>query len=1029
MRNLKRALSLALASVMLLGMMVVGSSAANFTDADKINNDEAVAIAAGLGIFDGYEDGSFGPEKVVTRAEAAVVIAKILHGADIDPTNFAGAGKFTDVPAWAEGWVNLTSSLGIIVGYGDGKFGPNDQVTTVQFATMLLKALGYYTADDALGADWALTVTSKATALGLYGDLALAMNEGLTRENVAEMTFNALFAQRVAYDDYRGLYVKANDRNVVVTNGTDDELNTLANNTFGLFAVEGTVVANGMTDVALSATLKSDALTTVVFTEDTDLDQDGEIEYDEGDEYDFEYETGLDMIGHAAKVYYKLNSKDEPVVFTIVDQAVLVAEINYNANESKLAAAANNAGFKKNTILNKEITDYIVNYDMGTKVAADKSNVDALDKLIVISNTSNKEVDYVIAIDQYLDVVADVDTNKNDEVVYTIDQYANADLVYVSEELAEDQFVIVTSIGNNDEIIVVEPAVLESGKLTKIVGSTNEKSKYEVSKITVDGTAYSKSQVSGKWITKNFTQFVDISKQGTVNMVMDNEGKVIGLASKAAAPNYAYVAQYGIQHSTGSLNTSDVLTAHVYFADGTNGIYVVDLDESNFDNNMTYKFGTATNTQVKNELNGSDKKDLDENMKGLYNVVVLSNGKVDIDNLTKDASAEVAAVGNKMIKGHSTLVNGNANVKEGIYTLMNSNDTIYFYVSGEYGNGLSVKVVTGIKNVDTYTNTADAGMREAFYTPIAKSAVTGDRGEIDVMLIEDVIIDGTEVYYYNGKYSVDEVEDGKWTVTYTVYDLETGDAMEVTYDNGGKYYSTSTKAQKVADELDKDNNKDTPNNGFYSIGSSNLKEVALTTKASDGTSGIGANVVYYVVNDITLYDEYTENLLTEHFGIGSISEKTLVVDLADSGLTTVKKIVKAVEKNESVKLSYMVNKNKTVDVLFVNSYAPEATVESPIESVADTSIAKVEWAGTAAKVTLKGDLAKDKKVTVDLYNYSVWAAKWDKVASKTMTIYADANDTNADVGTSAAFVLVPDVQYKLVVGGVESDIILGAQGA
>jgi len=97
MRNLKRALSLALASVMLLGMMVVGSSAA-FTDQAEINNDEAVALINGLEIMVGYEDGSFGPEGTVTRAEAAVVIDKILHGTDIDPTIFTGTGKFTDVP-------------------------------------------------------------------------------------------------------------------------------------------------------------------------------------------------------------------------------------------------------------------------------------------------------------------------------------------------------------------------------------------------------------------------------------------------------------------------------------------------------------------------------------------------------------------------------------------------------------------------------------------------------------------------------------------------------------------------------------------------------------------------------------------------------------------------------------------------------------------------------------------------------------------------------------------------------------------
>ncbi len=84
MRNLKRALSLALASVMLLGMMVVGSSAKgldDFSDASEIVNQDAVAVTSAIGLFEGYEDGSFGPENVVTRAEMAVIITTMLYGA------------------------------------------------------------------------------------------------------------------------------------------------------------------------------------------------------------------------------------------------------------------------------------------------------------------------------------------------------------------------------------------------------------------------------------------------------------------------------------------------------------------------------------------------------------------------------------------------------------------------------------------------------------------------------------------------------------------------------------------------------------------------------------------------------------------------------------------------------------------------------------------------------------------------------------------------------------------------------------
>ena len=47
--------------------------------------------------------------------------------------------------------------------------------------------------------------------------------------------------------------------------------------------------------------------------------------------YPFEYTTGLDMIGHAARVYYKME-RNAPVVFAIVDRATKVEYITYNSN-------------------------------------------------------------------------------------------------------------------------------------------------------------------------------------------------------------------------------------------------------------------------------------------------------------------------------------------------------------------------------------------------------------------------------------------------------------------------------------------------------------------------------------------------------------------------------------------------------------------------------------------------------------------------------------------------------------------------
>ena len=214
MRNLKRALSLALASVMLLGMMVVGSSAKgidDFTDKAEIVNQDAVAVTSAIGMFEGYEDGSFGPENVVTRAEMAVIICTMLYGAGVNVNQFAETNVFTDVPAWAEGYVNLCSSLGIVAGVGEGKFDPNATVTTAQAVLMLCRALGYFQNAADFGDNWMLAATAKGTALGLYGDLKLTANEGLTRDNVAELVFNALTkAVPVQYNELLGVYYNEN---------------------------------------------------------------------------------------------------------------------------------------------------------------------------------------------------------------------------------------------------------------------------------------------------------------------------------------------------------------------------------------------------------------------------------------------------------------------------------------------------------------------------------------------------------------------------------------------------------------------------------------------------------------------------------------------------------------------------------------------------------------------------------------------------------------------------------------------------
>ena len=67
---MKKFLSLVLALVMTMSLVTVGAGAKDFTDDDKINYEEAVAVMSEVKVLDGYTDGSFKPQGELTRGAA-----------------------------------------------------------------------------------------------------------------------------------------------------------------------------------------------------------------------------------------------------------------------------------------------------------------------------------------------------------------------------------------------------------------------------------------------------------------------------------------------------------------------------------------------------------------------------------------------------------------------------------------------------------------------------------------------------------------------------------------------------------------------------------------------------------------------------------------------------------------------------------------------------------------------------------------------------------------------------------------------
>ena len=187
MRNLKRALSLALASVMLMGMMVVGSSAASYPDVDDQDHVEAIEVLSAVGVIVG-DNGDFRPDDSVSRNEMAVIMAKLILGT-YEADSYVGSHPFTDVPSWASRYVAACYNSGIISGRGEGIYDGNSTVTAVEAAAMMLRALGYE--DLSKGASqWDQPVAAKANEISLFAGLSGASNTPMDRNSVAMHVFH-----------------------------------------------------------------------------------------------------------------------------------------------------------------------------------------------------------------------------------------------------------------------------------------------------------------------------------------------------------------------------------------------------------------------------------------------------------------------------------------------------------------------------------------------------------------------------------------------------------------------------------------------------------------------------------------------------------------------------------------------------------------------------------------------------------------------------------------------------------------------
>ena len=172
-----------------------------------------------MGIFTGYPDQTFKPDRPITRAEFLAVTLRALNFEKY-VSGFKGATKYPDTPVdhWATAYINAGTAFGIVKGYPDGTFRPDSNVTYAEATTMLVRMLGYtqYITPVTPGGgteDWFANFVKMAMAMGDpsgYGmnvhPPELVLPDGIltgvtsfnaaapaSRGDLAIMTYNSLF--------------------------------------------------------------------------------------------------------------------------------------------------------------------------------------------------------------------------------------------------------------------------------------------------------------------------------------------------------------------------------------------------------------------------------------------------------------------------------------------------------------------------------------------------------------------------------------------------------------------------------------------------------------------------------------------------------------------------------------------------------------------------------------------------------------------------------------------------------------------
>lgn len=719
---------------------------------------EAVNLLSDLGIIDGFEDGTYKPGQTVTRAEMAKIICEML-----DLTiGTATTSVYDDVPTthWAAGYINTISAMGIICGYGDGNYGPEDTVTYEQAIKMIVCALGYEPMATAKGG-YPQGYVAVASSIGLLKNVSSS-----NRGDIAVLVYSALHTPVMKQTSFG-----TNDTYKPLDGSNGTEYKTLLTS-------RDIYIATGI----VGKTYNNDRVE-FTFTRDS---KDNEFEKGETENFYIGKSNILDYTHQEIETYVEKDNDDDYTVIAISATAktetfTLVSDDIVSAKNGviKYYVDSNNSSKTKTLNVDDNVTiEFNKNSDEVTDISFFENKEDIT--ITFIENDGDSKYDAIVATLYTSERLTKVDASRdkitlaNKSVEFDFDD-KDKTYVFVNQDgdilelsdFAEDDVVAwycdSYTIETNDNI-KFDPKTADYIEIVKLADSAIEGVVDSVGSdyVTIDGETY--DVVSSVWD--------EVSKPGTEGIFyVGMTGKIIDFDGSTATANYGYILQVGTSSST----FDDTVIVELLTSKGV----------------VRYNTTAKATESIKSILGDDVDWNIEVNDNRFIIYKINSAGK--LSKIEKVTDLKKKSLDNDVYRDNTESINGSYIDKNTLIFVINEKDSEDCFVTdmnylvdeGKYSGALYAK------NGDTrvvFITATDAEFNSengvCIVTEISTKSVDGDK----VIAVSYVQNENEDVVYFDDDTDVDE----------DTFDIGTVFVFNATAD---KY---ATKYMKIANIVDKD---------------------------------------------------------------------------------------------------------------------------------------------------------------------------------------------------------------------------------